>query len=469
MISKIINKKVFLFTFVIWLIIHVSGIPNLYFITETTITSIIVKILHLVFLYIIFKKIYSLYVNRKNPKVKNEILTSAIYFIILFFILLWVWPGTWSNDDIGILKNAENYNLTPWHHFFSGLFHSLCLQTIPIPAGVIIIQILITSLIGGYCLSNIAELFGKTDKQKTIIKVVLGIITFFPPLIMYILSGFRMGMYSYLELLLIVKMLILFKENRKVDFYELLKISFLTIIISCWRTEGIYYPFFILILYLILGKKVISRKLAIISFVLIMIINVSIGKINNLMIGNNDYSIAATMEGLTSVVEASDDELDKKELETINKIVDIEFIKNNPDIRSEDVFKTVGIGQKYTDEEYADYLMAYFRLALKHPGAAIKNMWKMLLEAGSGFGENSIQTTNNMVYNYWSMAQDLFKPRTIANDGWININSNFKGPISAELRNNVIFFLNGTYENGKLTIIHNIFWNLFIPFTLILI
>ena len=31
--------------------------------------------------------------------------------------------------------------------------------------------------------------------------------------------------------------------------YELLKISFITIIISCWRTEGIYYPFFILILY----------------------------------------------------------------------------------------------------------------------------------------------------------------------------------------------------------------------------
>lgn len=469
MISKIINKKVFLFTFAIWLIIHVSGIPNLYFSTETTITSIIVKIFHLAFLYIIFKKIYSLYVNRKNLKVKNEILISVIYFIVLFFILLWVWPGTWSNDDIGILKNAESYNLTAWHHFFSGLFQSMCLQTIPIPAGVIIIQILITSLIGGYCLSNISELFGKTENQKTIIKIVLGVITLFPPLIMYILAGFRMGMYSYLELLLIVKILILFKENKQLDFYELLKISFLTIIISCWRTEGIYYPFFILILYFTLGKKVVSKKVAIISFVVIMIINLSIGKINNLMIGNNDYSIAATMEGLTSVVEASDAELDKEELETINKIVDVEFIKKYPNLRSEDVFKTVGIGQKYTDDEYADYLKAYFKLALKHPGAAIKNMWKMFLHAGSGFGENSVQTTNNMVFNYWSMAQDLFKPRTIANDGWITINSDFKGPISAELRNNVIFFLNGTYESGKLTIIHNIFWNLFIPFTLMLI
>ena len=277
-----------------------------------------------------------------------------------------------------------------------------------------------------------------------------------------------MGIYSYFELLLIVKMIILYKEKKELDFYEILKISFLTIIISCWRTEGIYYSFFILILYFILGKKVISRKVAIISFAIIMITNVLIGKINNLMIGNNDYSIAATMEGLTSVVEASD-ETDRAELEIINKIVDVEFIKNNPDLRSEDVFKTVGIGQEYTDQEYADYLKAYLKLALKHPGAAIKNMWKMFLEAGSGFGDNSIQTTNNMVYNYWSMAQDLFEDRTRAEYEWSKIDSNYKDPISAELRKSVIHFFNGTFPNLRLTIIHNIFWNLFIPFTLILI
>ena len=160
------NKKVFLCAFILWFILNISGIQKIFFSTDITMTAIIVKIIHLMFLYIILKKINSLYVNRKNPKVKNEILIASIYFILLFFILLWIWPGAWSNDDIGILRNASRYDLTPWHHFFSGLFQILCLQTIPIPSGVMIVQILITSLIVGYALSNIAELFGKSDKQK---------------------------------------------------------------------------------------------------------------------------------------------------------------------------------------------------------------------------------------------------------------------------------------------------------------
>ena len=432
-------------------------------------TFIIIKIIQVVFLYAIFRKIYSLYIKRKDSKVKNEIIIGAIYFVILMIFLALTWPGAWSNDDITILKNAETYNLTPWHHFFSGLFVTLCLQTIPIPAGVMIIQILIASLIVGYSFSNISELYGETKKQKIVIQVVLGLIALFPPVVLYILSGFRMGMYSYVELLLITKMLVLYKEKKELPFRELLHISFLTIIVSCWRTEGIYYPFLILILYFILGKKVINRKTAIIAFFIIMIIDFSIGKINNLMIGNNDYSISGTMEGLTAVVEASDDIKDKEELEAINKIVDVEFIKDNPDMLSEDVYKTVGIGKEYTDEEYSEFLKGYIKLALKYSEVALESMWKMFWKAGSGLGENGKQTTHNMVNNNWSFAQDLTVMGTNAWREWRKVNSANKEPINVELRNNVIFFLNGSDADNNLTIIHNIFWNFFIPFTLILI
>lgn len=462
------NIKIFLYAFITWLSLNISGIQKIYFSNDMTLTTIVIKVLHFIFIYVILKKIYMLYIERKNPKVKNEIIISLIFFCILFLILLCIWPGAWSNDDITILKNAQIYDLTPWHHFFSGLFQVLCLQTIPIPAGVMIIQILISSLIVGYVVSNIAELFGKTNNHKIIIQVVLGLITLFPPLILYILSGFRMGIYSYLELLLITKLIILYKSKQHIDFCELLTISFLTIIVSCWRTEGFYYPFLLLILYCILGKKVISKRVTIISFFIILTINISIGKINNWMIGNNDYSIAATMEGLTSVVEASDN-TDKEELDAINKIVDVEYIKSNPDMLSEDVFKRVGIGQEYTDEEYSNYLKAYFKLLLKHPDAALKNMWKMFLKAGSGFGENSQQTTHNMVNNNWSYAQDLTIMGTNAWKMWRQVDSNYKEPINADLRNDVIFFLNGTDSNKTLNIVHNIFWNLFIPCTLILV
>ena len=278
-ILKLINWKALLVAFLIFFYLNVSGVQDLYFYAKNISLKllIIVKVLHLVLLYLIFAKIHLLLIKIHESKIKSEIIISIIYFVILLSLLFLVWPGTWSWDDITILRNAAKFELTPWQHFLSGIFQILCLQTIPIPSGVIIIQILISSLIVGYSISNISTLYGKNKKQVIILQVVLGLILLSPPLIMYILSGFRMGMYSYLELLLITELIILYKKQNKATFKDIIKISFLTIIISCWRTEGLYYPFFILILFFILGKKVISKKIAILIFFIIMITNFYIG------------------------------------------------------------------------------------------------------------------------------------------------------------------------------------------------
>ena len=183
-----------------------------------------IKVLHLIFLYAIFAKLHALFTQRHIPKVKQEIIISLIYLFIIAVLLILVWPGTWSSDDISVLRNAESYVLTPWQHFFSGLFQILCLQTIPIPSGVIIIQIIIASLIVGYCISNISNLYGKNKKQVRILQIVLGLILLLPPLVLYILSGFRMGMYSYLELALITKLIILYKEQKKITIIENIQI-----------------------------------------------------------------------------------------------------------------------------------------------------------------------------------------------------------------------------------------------------
>ena len=465
------NKTAFIYTVVIWLILNVFGIQNMYFYGGNIAVTMIVKVLHILFLYTIISKIHSLYKQRHEPKVKNEIIISLIYFAILITLLLLVWPGTWSWDDITILRNASFLDLTPWHHFFSGLFQILCLQTIPIPSGVIIMQIIIASLIVGYCISNISNLYGNSKKQVIILQVVLGLITLLPPLVMYILSGFRMGMYSYLELLLITEMIILYKQKKQADVKDILKISLLTIIIACWRTEAIYYPLFILALYLILGNKVISKKVAIIASLIVTITNFGVAKINNLMIGNNDYSLTATMEPITSIIKSSD-ESDKKELEIINKVIDVEYVLENPEKTGELYYWTTGVVKDYTEEQYSDYLKAYLKLALKYPKVTINSWWNIFVKAGSGIGKDSKQTTKNMVANTGGETFELFNTRTITGTRWNGVpsaDSRVKRPINIDVRNSVISFLNGTDSNGNLTIIHNIGWNFFIPFTLILI
>lgn len=468
---KMFNKAVLIYTLIIWLILNVFGIQNMYFYGGEITTTIVVKILHIFFIYLIIGKIYSLYEQRNTPKGKNEIIISSICFVILMSLLFSVWPGTWSWDDITILKNASFLNLTPWQHFLSGLFQILCLQTIPIPSGVAIVQIIIASLIVGYCITNISILYGKSKKQVIVIQIILGLITLLPPLILYILSGFRMGIYSYLELLLITKMIILYKDKKEITFKESFKISLLTIIISVWRTEALYYPLFILVLFFILGKQVVRKKSAIIAFIMIMVANIYIGKVNNLMIGNNNYSLTATMETVTSIIKISD-ESDKKELEAINNIIDVNYILENPEKTGELYYWTNGLVRNYTEEQYSNYLKAYLKLAIKYPDVTFKSLWNIFMRAGSGFGEDGKQTTKNMVAHTGGETLDLFNLTKITGTRWNAISvadSRVKRAINENLRENVILFLNGTDSNGNLTIVHNIFWNLFIPFSLILI
>lgn len=464
-------KKSILYGCLIWLILNISGIQNSYFYGGKFLTTVIVKILHLIFINIITYKIYSLYKQRKDASTKNEIIISSIYFTILIIILILIWPGTWSWDDIRVLKNASFLDLTPWQHFFSGLFQILCLQTIPIPSGVMIVQVIIASLIVGYCIENFSNIFGKSKKQKIIIQIILGLITLLPPLVMYILSGFRMGIYSYFELLLITKLIVLYKNNKTATFNDIIKISLLTIIVSCWRTEGFYYPIFVLILYLIMGNKIIRKKVAIIVFIVITIINFSIGKINNLMIGNTEYSLTATMEPVSVLIKNSD-ESDEEEINKINEVIDVEYILQNPEKNGEEYYWTDGVVKKYSSEQYTEYLKSYLKLALKYPATTFKSMWNTFVKSGSGLGENSKQTTKNMVANAGGQTLDLYNLSTLTGTRWNSIsvaNLNVKRAINENIRKIVIMFLNGTDSNGNLTIIHHICWNLFIPFTLILI
>ena len=141
------NIKIAIFAFVIWTILNITGISNIYIVNDLNFKAAIGKVLHLFFLYVLFLKTYNIFSEKKSENGKKRLKYFVLCFSILLFFLIIVWPGTWSWDDIIILQNISHLDFTPWQHFFSGLFYLLCLETIPIPAGVILIQVLIISVI----------------------------------------------------------------------------------------------------------------------------------------------------------------------------------------------------------------------------------------------------------------------------------------------------------------------------------
>lgn len=290
-----------------------------------------------------------------------------------------------------------------------------------------------------------------------------------PPLIEYILSGFRMGIYAYLDLLLIVKLYLIKKENKKLSNKQLVELVLLSTIVASWRTEAIYYIVFILILLIILGKKIVPLKKAIITTTITAILVVSIRKINTSLIGNNNYKIAATIMPVTELVKTADKTKDAHELTKINKVLKIKMIYKDKSKRGEYLFFGGIVRDHYTKEDYKNYMQAYLTLITKYPKKTLDCMLNMFIKA-SGMSINKNGTTNLRTVNTNSTgsAMRLFNTKDLNNYIWeFNVNSKLKHPINTKLRNKTINKLTGINNKNKVTITYYIFWNTLIPIILI--
>lgn len=404
--------------------------------------------------------------NRKVTWVKHWCILSGVMFLYLFCFLLLVWPGTWSWDDIQVLNAALNFQLVPWQHFLSSVFHILCLQIFPFATGVIIVQIILASVITGYCVSKVIDSIELNGKKRIIVEILFMIPCVFPPLMEYLFSGFRMGIYSYLELLLITKFYLAYrsKELAKVD---LMQISFLTVLVAAWRTEGIYYIavlFFVLLFY---GRKKIAfRNTLIVTFVVGFLVLV-IGKYNNRLIGNDTYSLTATLYPVVELVKQADGETDQEELEAIGKIVDMNYLEKSPEAEGEKVFWCGGI-KPYSKQVYREYLQAYGRLIFKYPKVLGKSIWRMFMQtSGVSISAEGYTKQRTTLLNTSGGSLNLFDASK--GGAWGSTNSIWKNPVSHSVRNKVLRLIACVDEEGKVNVAYRFFWNLCIPVILLLL
>ena len=457
-------------TILIWLLLNFSGIQNLYFENSKIFTIILFKLLHFGFLYFIINLIRRVYINRKTKTVKHGIIISSIYFTVTFIILLMVWPGTWSWDDVFMLHNMKWYHITAWQHFLTNVFQILYLQTLPFPTGIAIMQIFLASMIVGYSISTVAEVISTNKKDLILADFILFIPMVLPPILEYIFCGFRMGMYSYLELLLFVKLFMLKKENKKLSTKDFLSLSFLIVIIASWRTEAIYYPVCLLVLFLLLDRKIISYKfifgLLLSSVILILLI----GKINNNLIGNSNYSITATINPAVELIKNANIESDRESLEYLNRVLDIDIIYNNSHVNGERLYWYYGLLRDgYSEEDYKAYLKGYFKLLLKYPRTAFNAMWDMFMQScGMTVKDNhTLQRTTNLNTDGGSLL--LFNKDKEPGAIWMSDNHLLGMPIDNNLRNKVIRMISCINDKGETTFFYYIFWNAIIPIISMLI
>ncbi len=162
------NLKVAIVSIALFLFLNLSGIQNLG--TDTSDFNkwifLASKGLHFVFLYGVGYKIASLIKNRHTKEGKTELILLAVCFAVYTVLLLLIWPGAWSWDDIYILLNAQTYLPIAWQHIFSGIAISVFLQTIPLAGGAMLVQAFCASLIAAYCVTKLSYAFVCKRKEE---------------------------------------------------------------------------------------------------------------------------------------------------------------------------------------------------------------------------------------------------------------------------------------------------------------
>ena len=316
---------------------------------------------------------------------------SLIYFGINLFVLLLVWPGIWRMDEFGILNSAVNLIPVFWQNYLTSIFYVFSLMLFPFPAGVVIVQCAVISLAAGFVITWFEKRFGKW-----------GLLSFIPFLFFPVLDSnlypMRMSIYAFLELVLLV---IMAEKSEKSDHdmsrntqtekknESLFVCIVLAAIVTVWRTEAIYYLlFFPLLLWILFAKNWSRKKLVqtICGYLILSLVLLVPQTVGDKLTSGNQYDLTSVVLPLVPLVEAADDsDSCQEELAAIDEVINVEvavqgakenksgisLFWGNPDFQRTD----------YTDDEYAQFKSAYYRLILKYPTVFLQERFACFMQS----------------------------------------------------------------------------------------
>lgn len=315
---------------------------------------------------------------------------SLIYFGINLIVLFLVWPGIWRMDEFGILNSAVNLIPVFWQNYLTSIFYVFSLMLLPFPAGVIIVQCAVVSLAAGFVITWFEKRFGKW-----------GLLSFIPFLFFPVLDSnlypMRMSIYAFLELVLLI---VLAEKNektghdmsrniqtRKKD--NLFVCIVLAAIVTVWRTEAIYYLlFFPLLLWILFAKNWSRKKLVqtICGYLILSLVLLVPQTVGDKLTSGNQYNLTSVVLPLVPLVEAADaSDSCQEELAAIDEVINVDvavqgakenksgisLFWGNPDFQRTD----------YTDDEYAQFKSAYYRLILKYPTVFLQERFTCFMQS----------------------------------------------------------------------------------------
>lgn len=395
--------------------------------------------------------------RQKDPMYLRGAQIFCVYFPILMVLLLILWPGTFSWDDAITLNVISYYrSFFPEQHILTGLYQDVLLHLLPFPGGMIALQNLLIALCVSFCVVKLEAALGLRRLKNPIADILLKLLPFLlPPVIMYQFSGYRMGLYIFLELTVLVMLLCSEKEAGPWSWGYLLLFSFLAVTVTVWRTEALIYLPFLVVLLLLIPKATLPRLRKAVCIALILCGFFTVTRLQNNSLGSENYQLISLVRPCAELVRDADPEKDARELSDIDAVVSVDVICGQPQRNGEQLYWDGELTRSFTAQEYSAFVKALVRLAVKHPGTVLRERWNLFIEGSGITGESwtNVDTARFFDADYESGAK-----RVTQTKNWLAFR-----PIFPRLRKQFVYFLNGRTAQGQETAAGRLLFNAILP------
>ena len=286
---------------------------------EYIIIYTIIKILVLIFLFLFWKQIFKMF-KFKDTKIKYFTESFLIVSISFLIFLIFRWPGAFFGDCFHLFEYSRHLQLIPWHSIFTSLFYIFSLSIIPIPSGIVIIQIIIFSFIYSD-LYNIISTNLKNKKLRFLFLLPL----FLPFIANNIIYPFRTTYYFFVELYYYVYVFLVLTRKTIPKNLNYIILVILSAFLVKYRSEGIVYLIsFPIVFYFILEKNFKEKyfKYMILFISLIVLIGIPQNYFYNKYY-YKEYLLANFYHPLSDIF--NNREINEKE---INDLINVNELKN---------------------------------------------------------------------------------------------------------------------------------------------
>lgn len=368
--------------------------PEYYFHLKFAFFKAISFLLILIFWYFLFFIV-------KKLKIKDErwVRISKVfgtYFGISMILLIVTWPGIWVWDEFNILHLSSYLEFLYWQNYLSSVTYILSLMIIPFPAGIVICQLFLISIIITFII--------EVSAIKSI--WIYFIILFLPPIILHNLIPIRATLFAYFLLFVVFYFYYYLNKLETLKIVNFIPLFIFVPIIVIWKSEGIVLlPFILFMLYWVSKNKISWKKLGIVFGVLLLLIFIVRKPQNDwskkeYMI-SNEYNVLTMLNPLSMMLQEK--KLNKfEELKPqLSKYINLDVLKKYPDYKENKAFwnEKEKLFVSSRKEDFNSFKNAFVTLVKANPAVFFKYRWKTF-EVTAGFiNDPSRRNRNGLVEN----------------------------------------------------------------------